>query len=277
MTLELLVLQPTTKRLVDAYCQYPKHALLLRGSVGSGLGTLASAIALQLVTHPTDISFVEPDKKGTITIEQVRGLYVSTRDKRTTHQVILIDDIDTMSREAQNAFLKLLEEPPTHAYFIVTTHAPEALLPTIVSRVQIIDVQPVSERASVELLDSLITPTTTTKQQILFLARGLPAELTRLASDSQYFDSQVSSVHAAQQLLAKPLHERLVLVSAYTDRAKAQQLVAVLAMLVEFMLRRTPNEEKLIAAARIIEMTTKRLEANGHVRTQLTNLVFQIA
>jgi len=58
--------------------------------------------------------------------------------------VIIITQIETMRKEVTNAFLKLLEEPPDSVMFILTSDQPDALLPTIISRCQIVPFSPVS-------------------------------------------------------------------------------------------------------------------------------------
>lgn len=276
MTLDELLLEPTTRQLLRAYCAQPKHGILLCGQTGVGLATIAHALATLVTEHATDILKITPDEKGTISIEQVRSLYISTRDKRTTRQVVVIDDIDAMSFDAQNAYLKLLEEPNDQTYFILTTHAIEALLPTIVSRIQLIDVRPVSDDASIHWLEQLHVVGETERQQMLFLAHGLPAELVRLSRNQEYFKRQADTVRAARSLLSAPLHDRLTLIASYTDRPSALRLVTILGALVEYMLVRTPQETKLIQTATVVEQTAKRLGANGHVRTQLMNLALQI-
>jgi DNA polymerase-3 subunit delta' len=57
-------------------------------------------------------------------------------------RVVIIDDADTMNRNAQNALLKILEEPPDHAALILIAHRPGALIPTIRSRARLIRFQP---------------------------------------------------------------------------------------------------------------------------------------
>jgi DNA polymerase III subunit delta' len=57
-------------------------------------------------------------------------------------RVVIIDDADTMNRNAQNALLKVLEEPPPHTVLILIAHRPGALIPTIRSRAQLINFQP---------------------------------------------------------------------------------------------------------------------------------------
>lgn len=61
------------------------------------------------------------------------------------YTVVILTGIETMRREAANAFLKLLEEPPPQLLFVLTTHQPDALLPTILSRCRHVRFRPLDE------------------------------------------------------------------------------------------------------------------------------------
>ncbi|MEM7679851.1 MAG: DNA polymerase III subunit delta' [Pseudomonadota bacterium] len=67
-------------------------------------------------------------------------------------RVVIIDDADTMNRNAQNALLKILEEPPKNAILILVTHRMGALIPTIRSRTQVYNFQPLLDMQVQELL-----------------------------------------------------------------------------------------------------------------------------
>jgi DNA polymerase-3 subunit delta' len=71
-----------------------------------------------------------------ISVDQVRGLQrlFSTTASLSPWRVVIIDAIDDLERNAANALLKNLEEPPPHSLFLLVSHAPERLLPTIRSR-----------------------------------------------------------------------------------------------------------------------------------------------
>jgi DNA polymerase-3 subunit delta' len=71
-----------------------------------------------------------------ITVDQVRGLQrlFSTTASMSAWRVVVIDSIDDLERNAANALLKNLEEPPPNSVFFLVSHAPERLLPTIRSR-----------------------------------------------------------------------------------------------------------------------------------------------
>ena len=97
---------------------------------------------VQAGSHP-DLMRLErlPKESGTelarsITIDQVRGLgrLFETTASLSPWRVVIVDAIDDLERPAANALLKNLEEPPANGLFLLVSHAPERLLPTIRSR-----------------------------------------------------------------------------------------------------------------------------------------------
>jgi len=86
--------------------------------------------------HP-DVTYVGklPDKRE-IVVEQIRDLQkdVVVIPTESNRKVYVVSDADLMNRSAQNAFLRILEEPPSYAVFILCTDSPAALLPTVRSR-----------------------------------------------------------------------------------------------------------------------------------------------
>ena len=89
--------------------------------------------------HP-DVRIVAPDGLS-IKIHQIRAVlhdmsYRPRSDKG--FRITILENAEKMTQEAQNSFLKLLEEPPKDVVFIIITKNPESLLPTIRSRCQLI-------------------------------------------------------------------------------------------------------------------------------------------
>lgn len=130
------------------------HALLLEGPMGSGRRTLARLVARAALCRQEDPSArpcgtcaacqksVPPDLTelggdGTpITVDTVRWLRedVFLKPNESPYRVILLAEAQTMTPQAQNALLKILEEPPVHAIFLLTCDNRTSLLQTIRSR-----------------------------------------------------------------------------------------------------------------------------------------------
>lgn len=265
------VVHPASRHLLDSYIRTPTQGVLLSGAVGIGAKTIAHDIAQKLNARPDDIHVISPDEKGTISIDRVRELYRLTRTMYDSPRVIIIDDADAMGSPAQNALLKLLEEPTEQTYFILTSHQPQLLLMTIRSRVQKIELRPIDHSASVTLLNSLDVAEAE-QSKLLFIAQGLPAELVRLSTDKDYFAAQARTVTIARTLLQSEQYDRLVAIKDIKDRSTALSLVTMVGRLLEFSILRQKRTD-LAAALDDIELVTGRLEANGNVKIQLTYLV----
>jgi len=117
------------------------HALLFYGQEKLGKKKLAIDFAKHLVgdigeTNP-DFILLEAEKKE-IQIGQIRELVqkLSFKPYDSDYKVAIVDKAHLMTREAQNCFLKFLEEPTEKTILILITEYPATLLPTIISRVQ---------------------------------------------------------------------------------------------------------------------------------------------
>lgn len=145
------------------------HAWLLTGPQGIGKASFAEQAARRVLAgasdphlatpglgvpddHPTsrlmaagshpDLMRLERLEKDSgeaarsITVDQVRGLsrLFATTASFSPWRVVIIDAMDDLERSAANALLKNLEEPPPSSLFLLVSHAPERLLPTIRSR-----------------------------------------------------------------------------------------------------------------------------------------------
>lgn len=127
------------------------HALLCERPQSSGLacGECPACHWLSQDAHP-DFRLLQPDalsqsgeesesgKKASkqITVEQVRGLadFLGMTSHQGGKRVIVICPAEAMNGNAANALLKNLEEPPRDTLFLLVTHKPQQLLPTILSR-----------------------------------------------------------------------------------------------------------------------------------------------
>lgn len=267
-----LALHTASRHLIQAYLRHPAHGVLLSGSAGIGAKTAALGMATELHARHDDVHVIAPDEKGTIPIEQIRGLYTLTRTVYDSPRVVIIDDAESMSHAAQNALLKLLEEPSEQTYFILTSHQPQLLLATIRSRAQQIELRPISLDQSKALL---VNTSADDQKRLLFIAQGLPAELTRLTQDQEYFAAQAELVNTARKLLQADQYERLIITKDYKDRTAAIQLVVMVGRLLEFTVLNQLRSD-LAGALELIEQVHGNLRSNGNVRIQLDYLVTKL-
>lgn len=270
--MDSLSLHTASKHLIQAYLRAPAHAVLLSGPKGIGTNTIALAMATELKARHDDVHTIGPDEKGTIPIEQIRGLYTLTRTVYDSPRVIIIDGAEMMSHAAQNALLKLLEEPSGQTYFILTSHQPQLLLATIRSRTQQIELRPISLEQSQSLVKNASADD---QKRLLFIAQGLPAELTRLSQDREYLGAQAELVNTARKLLQANQYDRLVITKDYKDRAEAIQLVIMVGRLLEFSVLNQLRAD-FASALEIVEQVHGNLSANGNVRIQLDYLVTKL-
>lgn len=267
--------ESTAKRLKQLEWDLPQ-SLLVSGPFGIGLSSIHTHLSDQLGIV-AQVVLPERDEKvdierGVISVDSIRRLYDVTKTIETNKRIVVIDYAERMGAQAQNAFLKLLEEPGLNTHFILLTHEPARLLPTIRSRTQDFELQPISLRQSEQLLDDLGVINAQKRTQLLFIADGLPAELTRLAQDKDYFDTRVELVKDARLLLQGNAYDRIKLAHKYKDNRLGASVIINDALK---MLKQNIETGKTELLPKIDQLlrASERINGNGNVRLQIATVM----
>jgi DNA polymerase III subunit gamma/tau len=135
------------------------HAYLLTGPRGVGKTSIARILAYEVNGLPYDeqathLDIIEIDAASNRRIDEIRELRekVHNAPANARYKVYIIDEVHMLTKEAFNALLKTLEEPPAHAIFILATTESHKLPETIISRTQRFTFKPIDKQQVVDHL-----------------------------------------------------------------------------------------------------------------------------
>ncbi len=182
------------------------HAYCLTGEEAIGKTAVARALAEELLlgagqpsrleVHPDFWSDDRPEaisideirfhpERGAPTHEQSLQQFLSLKPFVAPLRVALLANAERMTEQAQNCLLKTLEEPPANTVLMLTTAYPDHLLPTCLSRCQLISLSPVGRPAMVEFI-SARQPNDAEVEALVGLAHGRPGWAVRAMSDRDW-------------------------------------------------------------------------------------------
>ena len=227
------------------------HAYLFTGARGVGKTSTARILskALNCEHGPTetpchkcdicesiaagdDVDVLEIDGASNRGIDEIRQLRsnVSVRPSRSRFKIYIIDEVHMLTKEAFNALLKTLEEPPEHVKFIFCTTDPEKIPITVLSRCQRFDFSPVGVEEIVARLQHIVTTegSEADHEALRLLARkaaGSVRDSQSLLEQLLSFTSDKITVEAVNSMLGTAGTARLFgVVSALASRDAASAL-----------------------------------------------------
>lgn len=282
-----MLLHVSTNQHIDSILKDPPHALMLSGPLGSGKVFVATSIITQILDISQERLRVYPyfrhlkPLNGTLTIDQIRGLNsflsLKTVGQSGIKRAVLLEDAHTMNLEAQNAILKLLEEPPADTVIILTALEQKTLKPTVYSRVQEIRVLPVALDDAVSYFSAkgYTNPEITSFFHISNGAVGLMHSL--LSGDDN--NQLVSNITLAKQLLKQSAYERLTYVDQLTKKPEEVELllfalkrISTAALEQAAIKQQIPLVRRWSQTLQAVMHTSEAFHANANRKLLLTNL-----
>lgn len=191
------------------------HAYLFTGPRGTGKTSIARILAHQINQLPYDttthLDIIEIDAASNRRIDEIRDL----RDKvhlaptSAQYKVYIIDEVHMLTKEAFNALLKTLEEPPAHVIFILATTEVSKLPDTIISRTQRFHFKPMDAKSALKHLRVIadkekIAITDDALQLITELGGGSMRDALSLLDQVQHASEKEISRHDIENLLGVP-------------------------------------------------------------------------
>lgn len=215
-----------------------RHAYLFSGPPGLGRRTLALRLAQALncekpiapgepcytcrtckqieeMKHP-DLAIIQSlddegtgKEGGTLKVDQIRELQrtLNLKPYQSQYRVAVFLRFHEANDNAANALLKTLEEAPPHAILLLTADNPEALLPTITSRCEILRLRPLSlEAVSADLISRGIEEDRA--RLLAHISGGRPGYARRLIEDATLLEKREERLNDLQTLLPAPRVEK---------------------------------------------------------------------
>lgn len=219
-----------------------RHAYLFTGPSGVGRRTLALRFAQSLncnkspvpgqpcrtcptcrriehMQHP-DLAIVTSEREGErLKIDQVRELQhsLSLAPYESRYRVALILRFEEAQSSSANAMLKTLEEPPEHVVVILTANSAEDLLPTIVSRCEVLRLRPISMDDTAIGLQTIKGVPKDLSDKLAHISDGRPGYAIRLYEQPGLLEQRQSWLDELIQLLSETRRERFAFVKRFVD------------------------------------------------------------
>jgi DNA polymerase-3 subunit delta' len=266
------LLHPRTRSQLKTAVSTRPGSYIFHGPAGVGKFRAASDLADELSCAPGDFLVLRPEDKPSILIEQVRALLPPLSLAITAPsgmRVVAIDDAQALTVEAQNALLKLIEEPPSRTVFILVTNQLESLLPTVRSRCQAIFFAPIPFNDLAAWLQSDQQVDEQQARQLAAIANGAPGHALTLAKDSTAAAGIAQLDQDASSLGNQNLFQRLQLARRLID-TKAD--LSRFGSLVQSHILKTATSDQMSA----LEQYRQALAAKVAQRVALEQLMVEL-
>lgn len=276
------LLHTDTAKLLNGLRQRPSASYLFAGPEQVGKYTTALWLASEL-SEISDTLTLAPEAKPSIGVGAVAGLrhQLSLRNSTDGRQrLVIIDQADYLTTEAQNALLKTLEEPPESTTMVLVTANPDRLLTTVRSRLRAIYFVPPTPGQFEAWSNARLKDASIDRAMALEYASGSPGRLISYIENADLRERQ-AAVRTLSSQMIEPLSLASLLAAAglATDPLLAQAVIRDLAVASSRQLRQARTEANTSAPARLeaLERYQRRLAANVSPRNALEGLILELA
>lgn len=280
-----------------------RHAYLFAGPPGIGRRTLALRLAQALncrtpmgpgipcgqcrdcqqieAMHHADLSIVQAEAEGgTLKVDQIRETrrLLTLKPYQASYRIALFLRFQEANDNAANALLKTLEEAPSYAVLILTTDNPEQLLPTIVSRCEVLRLRPLKFE-EVQRALMLRGLETSRAKLIAHISGGRFGYALRLIENDDLLERREERLNDLQSLISASRVEKFAYADKLArDRESMRQAVLIwLSYWRDVMLRSAQAETPLVNFDRNLEIEdlAERLDlsATRHVVSALEDVL----
>ena len=210
------------------------NALICTRKETAPCGSCIPCTLAKVGNHPDIKIITAPKDKKNIPVDSIREILTDSMKKpyEDGKKVYIVAYGDEMNEQAQNAFLKLLEEPPEYAVFVILAENTESLLPTVRSRCEIIKFLPVPEEKIKNILKSSY-PDIKNADFLARYAMGNVEKAKRLACDEGFMPLRSGAFDMLGKLLSENLSESYD-VAEFAELNKADAEV-VLSLWLDFL------------------------------------------
>ncbi len=277
MTDPKIILGTTNIKKLDLLAKKKPQSILIYSKRGLGVNIASSYYAKKIKgivnnIYPTDIDGNTDIKRGTIKISQIRDLIKHSQNFSKENVITIINYADKMQESAQNSFLKLLEEPIENHYIVLTSENKGALLNTILSRVQEIELKSPSKLEFDKLFDIEKTKDEKKNQQIKFIANNRPYKLIEL-KDEDNLNHNLEIFMDARKFINEITLDYFKLIKKYSEKKEdlLELLDAILIILNSLMIKKPSRElsDKILLCIDVI----KKIENQKNAKIQLLRLM----
>ena len=218
-----------------------------------------------------DFEEIVPDGNN-IKIEQIREMQRKIIESPiiSSKKVYILDDADTLTREAQNCLLKTLEEPPNFATIILIGSNESSFLSTIKSRCTILKFDPIKNEEIEKFLKNKYELEGIPKS-IIEASSGSIGKAEILKDKQELYESITQVINNIEnQDLIDTLKNAEIIYKSQEERQEILEYINIL------LLKKAKENVKYLNSISIVEETKKRLKANSNYNMSIDNMIMTI-